>query len=394
MLVPMALMSIQAAVFAAAILFDHTKNETAGQADWVIDNNEPTPSPAQGAIGAATRENYWTGGISAWGVGLVKLGHTVTTLASSDSITYGRAGNPRDLANFKVLVVCEPQNQFSGSEKRAIFNFVRAGGGLFMVGDHDVSDRDNDGWDSPMVWNDLGSKDSFGLYFNSTGDAANLSNFSESSRSFSTAAGDSIVSGPAGHADTLAFHNGTAITLFTALNATARNHFWRSSNSAAAMCASARFGAGRVVGVGDSSPADDSTGNPGNTLYNGWGEGEDSIVFLNATAWLAAGAAGVAGDPGAIAPGPALELRIGPNPFTAAAAIRCQVGRAGPVELAVYNIAGQKVRTVLAGVLGPGAYRAAWDGTDDRGARRPCGVYLCRLTAGTALRQQKIVLLR
>ncbi|HTY08448.1 MAG TPA: T9SS type A sorting domain-containing protein, partial [Candidatus Edwardsbacteria bacterium] len=221
---------------------------------------------------------------------MVKLGHTVTTLATTDSITYGRAGNPRDLSNFKVFVVCEPQNPFTANERKAIFNFVRAGGGLFMVGDHMGSDRDNDGWDSPRIWDSLGIKDSFGLFFDTSSTAA-LSNFSESSRSFNGAANDSIISGPMGHADTLAFHNGSALTLFTANNATAVSHFWRASNSAASMCASARFGQGKVVGIGDSSPADDSTGQSGNTLYYGWREGEDSIVFLNATAWLAAGGA-------------------------------------------------------------------------------------------------------
>lgn len=33
--------------------------------------------------------------------------------------------------------------------------FVQAGGGLFLISDHDVSDRNNDGYDSPMIINDL-----------------------------------------------------------------------------------------------------------------------------------------------------------------------------------------------------------------------------------------------
>ncbi|MCU0606671.1 MAG: lamin tail domain-containing protein [Candidatus Edwardsbacteria bacterium] len=269
---------------AAGILFDHSLNETAGNADWIIDDTEPVPSPAQSGITSGTAESYWKGGISAWGVACVKQGHTVTTLVPSDSITYGRAGNPRDLSKFKVFVICEPQDQFTANEKKAIFAFVRAGGGLFMVADHYGSDRDSDGWDSPRIFNDLGAKDSFGIWFNVSGQANN--NFSETSSSHSS--GDSIVSGAYGTAGSLKFSAGTAITMYTACNATVKKHFWRSSSSSAVMCATARFGAGKVVGIGDSSPADDGTGTAGNTLYNGWGVAGDAAVFMNATLWLAA----------------------------------------------------------------------------------------------------------
>jgi hypothetical protein len=384
----------QGPVRAASILFDHTKNETAGNADWVIDNNEPAPSPAQSGIGAATAETYWTGAISAWGVGLVKLGHTVATLATTDSITYGRAGNPRDLSKYKVFVVCEPQNPFTANEKKAIFSFVRNGGGLFMVADHDGSDRDNDGWDSPMVWDSLGIKDSFGLYFDISTNTA-LSNFSESSRSFNTTAGDSIISGPAGHADTLAFHNGSAITLFTALNATAQKHFWRASNPAAAMCASARFGTGKVVGIGDSSPADDSTGNSGNTLYDGWSEGEDSILFLNATAWLAAGgAAGVAETLITAMTKGSFLLQNKPNPFSRETEISYQTIGRSRVTLGIYNISGQLVRNLAGEVETPGFHQIRWDGRDSKGQALSNGVYVCRITAGSMALAKKMILVR
>lgn len=385
---------LQGPIWAASVLFDHTKNETAGNADWVIDNNEPAPSPAQSGIGATTAETYWTGAISAWGVGLVKLGHTVATLAPADSITYGRSGNPRDLSKYKVFVVCEPQNPFTANEKKAIFNFVRNGGGLFMVADHDGSDRDSDGWDSPMVWDSIGIKDSFGLYFDVSTNTA-LSNFSESSRSFNNAAGDSIISGPAGHADTLAFHNGSAITLFTAMNATAQKHFWRSSNSAAAMCASARFGVGKVVGIGDSSPADDSTGNSGNTLYDGWSEGEDSIVFLNATAWLAAGGTmGVAETLITALPKGAYLLQNKPNPFCRETEISYQTTGQSMVKLGVYNISGQLVKTLADEVETPGFHQIRWNGRDSKGQLLPNGVYVYRLKTGSMTITKKMILVR
>jgi hypothetical protein len=84
-------------------LFDATKAETAGNADWVIDEDNGTPqripTPAQSTIVASTPETFWTGALSSWGIALVKAGNSVETLPSGTAITFGNASNPQDLAN-------------------------------------------------------------------------------------------------------------------------------------------------------------------------------------------------------------------------------------------------------------------------------------------------------
>ena len=55
------------------VLFDNTKAETAGNADWIIDTSQPIPSPSITGVTASTAENYWTGALSSWGVALAKL---------------------------------------------------------------------------------------------------------------------------------------------------------------------------------------------------------------------------------------------------------------------------------------------------------------------------------
>jgi hypothetical protein len=139
-------------------LFDNTKAETAGNADWVIDEDSNVPgrypTPAQSTITSSTVETYWTGALSSWGIALVNLGDSVETLTSGSTITYGTA-NAQDLKNYDVFVIDEPNIRFSTAEKTALINFVQNGGGLFMISDHTGSDRNNDGWDSPMIWNDL-----------------------------------------------------------------------------------------------------------------------------------------------------------------------------------------------------------------------------------------------
>ena len=84
---------------------------------------------------------------------LVKRGYTVATLTSTYGITYENAGNPYDLSNYDVFIVDEPNILFTSAEATAIFNYVRDGGGLVAISDHGQSDRNNDGYDSPMIWN-------------------------------------------------------------------------------------------------------------------------------------------------------------------------------------------------------------------------------------------------
>jgi glucose/arabinose dehydrogenase len=66
-----------------------------------------------------------------------------------------------------------------------------------------------------------------------------------------------------------------------------------------------------------------------------------------------------------------------PNPFNAGTRIRYMVPEATRVRLAVYDVAGGLVATLVDGVVGQGEHIADWDA---RGL--PSGVYYCLLTAG------------
>ncbi|MBI5711134.1 MAG: hypothetical protein HZC42_12665 [Candidatus Eisenbacteria bacterium] len=271
-------------------LFDNTHAETAGNADWIIDTDQPLPLPDQSTVTPATPRTYWLGAISSWGIDLVKRGYSVATLTSAYGITYGNAGNPYDLSNYDVFIVPEPNTKFSAAESTAILNFVREGGGLVGIADHYVSDRNNDGWDSPMIWNAIGSQQYWGIHFGVSGDANN--NIVQTSTNVNAAVSDSVTRGPYGTVTGLAFHNGTTMTLYPANNPSVRGEVWMNglaqTSTTGLMAASAVYGNGRVVFVGDSSPADDGSAQPGNSsIYDGWGEAgaTDSTLFLNATFW-------------------------------------------------------------------------------------------------------------
>lgn len=273
-------------------LFDATKAETAGNADWVIDedsNPQRYPTPAQSTVVSTTPETYWTGALSSWSIALVKQGHQVETLPSGTAITYGNGSNPQDLSNYDVFVVDEPNIRFTTAEKQAILNFVNSGGGLFMISDHTGSDRNGDGWDSPDIWNDFMTNN--GLVNNPFGFSVDLTNISGTSSNVLTGApGNVILHGSQGNVTQLSFNNGATLTTNSSANGNVQGLIWQSGftqNSTHAICASSTYGTGRVFIVTDSSPMDDGTGSGGHTLYVSWPLYSHTQLFMNASLWLA-----------------------------------------------------------------------------------------------------------
>lgn len=273
-------------------LFDNTHQETAGNADWQIDTDQPLPVPDQSTVTPGTTESYWLGAISAWGIGLVKKGYSVATLTTLYGITYGSVTNPYDLSKYDLFVVDEPNTAFTRAESTAIFNYLRDGGGMFAVCDHAGSDRNSDGVDSPKAWGRLDQLHLLGAHFDSTGEGSSgNNNFSQNSGNVDTALSDSIIHGPVGVGDSISFHNGTSMELYPAVNASVRGAIWQNGlthGNSGVMTAYASYGKGRVVFVGDSSPCDDGSAAPGNSsIFNGWGEatGRDSLVFMNGSLW-------------------------------------------------------------------------------------------------------------
>lgn len=71
-----------------------------------------------------------------------------------------------------------------------------------------------------------------------------------------------------------------------------------------------------------------------------------------------------------------------PNPFNPRTTIPLSINSQQwqNVELHVYNILGQKIRTIFSGLLNAGSYEFTWDGTDQRGTQVSSGVYFYQLT--------------
>jgi hypothetical protein len=87
-----------------------------------------------------------------------------------------------------------------------------------------------------------------------------------------------------------------------------------------------------------------------------------------------------------------------PNPFNPATEIAYEIGGSDasmvPVRIAVYDVAGRRVRVLVDRNLRPGSYTARWDGRTDAGEPAASGVYFCSLRAGSVRASQRMVLLK
>jgi flagellar hook assembly protein FlgD len=83
-----------------------------------------------------------------------------------------------------------------------------------------------------------------------------------------------------------------------------------------------------------------------------------------------------------------------PNPAAPGTTLRFDLPRRGPVDLAVYDVRGRRVRTLFRGIQDAGPHARSWDGRAEAGTACAAGVYFVRLTTADATLARKLVLLR
>ena len=64
------------------------------------------------------------------------------------------------------------------------------------------------------------------------------------------------------------------------------------------------------------------------------------------------------------------------------------------MKLEIFNIVGQKVRTLAQGSHEPGRYRVLWDATNDLGEQLSSGMYVYRIQAGDFVGINKLILMK
>ena len=83
-----------------------------------------------------------------------------------------------------------------------------------------------------------------------------------------------------------------------------------------------------------------------------------------------------------------------PNPFNPSTQISFALPEASEVELEIYNIMGQKVRTLVSSSFQAGFHALQWDGANDFGQRVASGIYLYKLQAGSFVQTKRMILMK
>ncbi|UCD94951.1 MAG: VCBS repeat-containing protein, partial [Candidatus Zixiibacteriota bacterium] len=83
-----------------------------------------------------------------------------------------------------------------------------------------------------------------------------------------------------------------------------------------------------------------------------------------------------------------------PNPFNPLTAMDYSVPVPCHVKISIYNLLGQKIKTVVDEDKPAGSHTAFWDGTDSNGAEAATGVYFYQIEAGDFIKSRKMLLLK
>ncbi len=83
-----------------------------------------------------------------------------------------------------------------------------------------------------------------------------------------------------------------------------------------------------------------------------------------------------------------------PNPFNPSVTIEYSLASKRRASLAIYDLRGRVVRSLVSGVLQPGRHTARWDGLGSDGDVLPSGVYFARLSHDGFAQTQKLLLLK
>ena len=83
-----------------------------------------------------------------------------------------------------------------------------------------------------------------------------------------------------------------------------------------------------------------------------------------------------------------------PNPFNPNTSLRYDLPNDGLVNIAIYDIMGRIVKTLVNGSQTAGFKSVQWNATNDRNEPVPAGLYICTIQAGEFRQTKKMVLLK
>ena len=83
-----------------------------------------------------------------------------------------------------------------------------------------------------------------------------------------------------------------------------------------------------------------------------------------------------------------------PNPFNRSTMVSFSLAKSGNVNLEIYNVKGQKVRTLVNEHLDVGSHSVVWNGTDKNNQPIASGVYLYKMKTGEYIQTNRMIMMK
>lgn len=99
-------------------------------------------------------------------------------------------------------------------------------------------------------------------------------------------------------------------------------------------------------------------------------------------------------DPGDASHGQTQLYQAYPNPFNPTTTIHFTLARAGHVELSIFNLNGQRIKTLANKNLPAGTHRVTWDGFTESGSSAASGIYFYRMKTRAYDHAKRVVLMK
>ena len=83
-----------------------------------------------------------------------------------------------------------------------------------------------------------------------------------------------------------------------------------------------------------------------------------------------------------------------PNPFNPSTKIPFQLPAQNRVQISIFDVRGDKIRTLFEGMMPAGSHSIAWNGNDENGLPAPSGIYIVTVKTNRIVRSIKMTLMR
>ena len=83
-----------------------------------------------------------------------------------------------------------------------------------------------------------------------------------------------------------------------------------------------------------------------------------------------------------------------PNPFNPTTTINYQVPKQSDVNIKIYNMLGQEIKTLFSGQVEQGFYSVSWNGLNNSGIQMSSGTYIYRIVTGDFIQSKEMVLMK